>query len=1553
MKKRLSALLLALVLVISLLPTGALATGEPWDGRAKTMPADVEGVYQIGTAAELAWFAQHVNETAACADSAVLTADIDLNGKAWTPIGTKTSVAEQYSGNFDGNYHMISGLSITKATANQGLFGLVNGSTVQKLKVEGIISCGTSNYIGGIVGKMQAGSIINCSFSGSVTGGYAGGIAGYAGNTSNPAVEIQGCANSGAVQGTYAGGIVSYAKYSTISNCYNTGAITGTSRAGGIAGQLQNNCTAQYCYNRGTAAGSTTAADISDFLYTSSSLLNCFYSGAKVVGAKNGTVTDCDRITTPEVLLGLLNIDGNNAWAADTANINGGYPILSWQSAAPVEKVPVTGVSITPVGSPRAGQVLTAVVSGTGGKTPTGLSYRWMLGDSASGDFAALSSETKKTLTLADAHIGKYLYLYVVGDEGSEARSAVLGPILLSETAAVEADKAALPELPACIRASITLTLPVTGANGTSIIWSSSNENVIVESGSVTLPETTDASVTLTATVLCGDARDNKTYTLLVRSSATVSEELADPNIYLSNAVAALQWYNLKPTYGMDTNVCVALKQALENRGYADLTVSLKSADNPVDGAAAISVEADRKGDIQYFYADPSGTRGMWFSSIAVVFTLEKNGLSKDYAVNAVIYWDGEKARQALNEQVLSKIPVPSAVSDSLSLPHYAYTGTSDTPDYGDYTQFLSWATITWTSSDPSIVSIGAAGSYPDTYGPYTTSIKRTTAQQTVTLTAVVTLNKGTDATGAVVPVTVSKSFTVTVDPMSQAEFEAAQAELMAKLNTGLTSPGLTDYVTGESLDRSAVVNDIQFPTTRDYGVDGKYYPVIITSSNEDVIATSGINNAARVYVYRPLPGAEAETVTLTVTITEKASSISAQKSFDITVLPLTQGEINAEIALMAQVKANYFNGIKNANSSADQITGDLHAFQEAYLKDGNPTFVYDYKDRMNHGIVPVAMDGWETLEQWRTFRSSNAAVISHENLLVTRQTESKAVTLTSYLSSETLGKYAEKYPTNADFQKLYYQPVTASLIVRGTNPTSDTPVIEALSVSFTLQSADSTWISKNTISGVAEGSTVFDLFTSVLRDNDYTFSARGSYIDTITTPGGKTLSELDAGGNSGWMYKVNGVIPSSYMAAYPLRNGDNVIVFFTKDFTSETGYSNWGQNESSSQTPGGIAPAVTAQNGSADAAVSAEAVTSAIAENNGRVVIAPQVTGSASSVSMSLPASSVREIAESPSGSLSFETAGGSVNIPNAALAAISRQTGGTELKMTVAARSAEDISLPAEETANAVIVEISIGSGDKKITSFEGASLSVAIPVTGAFDEGASYRVIVISSDGTSEVLTGKVVLSGGKKFVEVGVTHLSTFVVTTDKASAYDDVENAVWYYDAVQYVSLNGIMTGTGEKTFSPDSKLSRAMLVTVLYRMAGSPPVIGTSGFKDASDSASWYYDAVVWASASGIVNGYGDGSFGVNDNISREQMVTVFYRYAKYKDLDVSAGENMNILSYSDSLKISDWAYPALQWALGAGILTGTGPGTLSPFLGAARCEAAAVITRFAEKTKA
>jgi hypothetical protein len=179
-------------------------------------------------------------------------------------------------------------------------------------------------------------------------------------------------------------------------------------------------------------------------------------------------------------------------------------------------------------------------------------------------------------------------------------------------------------------------------------------------------------------------------------------------------------------------------------------------------------------------------------------------------------------------------------------------------------------------------------------------------------------------------------------------------------------------------------------------------------------------------------------------------------------------------------------------------------------------------------------------------------------------------------------------------------------------------------------------------------------------------------------------------------------------------------------------------------------------------------------------------------------------------------------------------------------------------------------------------------------------------------------------------------------------FTDVDKNDWFYDNVMYVYKNGLMKGTGSSTFSPDGKMTRAMFVTVLYRMSGDTGNHKNT-FSDVSSSA-WYYDAVAWAAANGIVSGAGDNRFDPDGEITREQLAVMLWRYAKYKGHDVSEGETANILSYKDASYISKYAYAALQWACGAGIINGDAGGNLNPKSSATRAETAAILKRFIEK---
>lgn len=180
-------------------------------------------------------------------------------------------------------------------------------------------------------------------------------------------------------------------------------------------------------------------------------------------------------------------------------------------------------------------------------------------------------------------------------------------------------------------------------------------------------------------------------------------------------------------------------------------------------------------------------------------------------------------------------------------------------------------------------------------------------------------------------------------------------------------------------------------------------------------------------------------------------------------------------------------------------------------------------------------------------------------------------------------------------------------------------------------------------------------------------------------------------------------------------------------------------------------------------------------------------------------------------------------------------------------------------------------------------------------------------------------------------------------------FTDVDETAWYYDGVRYVYEKGLMTGTSAAAFSPGTTTSRSMVAAILWRMAGSPQVDYVMDYADV-EQGQWYSEAVRWAASESIVGGYGNGLFGTNDPITREQLAVMLYRFAQKQGYDVSVGENTNILSYTDAAQVSEWAIPALQWACGGGLITGTGDGsTLTPQGDTTRAEAAVLLMRFCE----
>lgn len=1112
----------------------------------------------------------------------------------------------------------IVGRTQTSATIDSCSFA----GTVTSTKKSG--AAGTAGIVGRV--NAGTVTITNCANTATINGTSAI-AAGILGNGGSNKVTIENCYNTGAISGQYyASGICGSstikAQTSSIRNCYNSGTITATnggSYYAGITANFKGTISNSYYANPAAdaLAGTTpaTAIAVTSPEGLADKLGNAFKEdtagangGYPILVWQAGEVVQPDpriELTGPDTLwrttndaqpqatitaackdmdedthvdwtltegAGIVTLETpEGAGAANRSVIvkatadGAGKAVITASTADGITAsitiyvIPqITTVELE--GVVAVGETVRAKVNVLGGSEYDyanfpALQIQWRYATQEGhyeGTYQDIAGATGYEYTIPESMSGNYLtfrFYDAVSREYKELSSPVR--IASAEEAKLKADASALTLDTSDIRAATTIALPATGAvNGSAITWASSDSSIIdPATGVVTLPGSGIRTVTLSATLTRGEATAYRSFDIRVWSQAELDKEAAKSE--LQKLVERLDGtVTLTPEYGQDTNVNTMLSAKLDDSSIA---VSVSKVEEVYGGAG---IAAD--GTITYFYADPNTTPLVHNGSYNVTFALSKAGAAETLQVPVVIGWDVQRVRDTISAEITSRLTTeglcaagddPNLLTQDLTLPKVI--------------DGKRWALISWTSSDPTAIAVSDKNQQtPDTlFDPYVGVVKTPAQDKTVTLTATVTFQL-TDAQEQTI--TVSKVFTVTV----KGQQTNVREQLLAKLDAGFASyGGLRDAVTGKPLEerdgKYLAANDIHFPTTRDFGVDGKYTPVTITSSDADTIVPPDVNNAARAEVYRPLPGEAAKDVTVTVTITDSDSGVAASRDFVIEVQPLTQAEIDAELALMAAVKAHYFDGIRNANTDAKNILTDLHPFQEAYLDaDGQLVWVYDHADLTGSGIVPVAMDGWTESEQWRLFRSTDPDVISHENLLVTRAAGDKTVTVSSELSSETLGKYAARYPDNKDFQALSCQPVSVELTVPGTEPVTPTPVDptpvepdhKALSVTFQLHTDTEMWIAPSVIGDLPEGTTAMDVFRQVLTANGYSYQAKGSYVQAVIKPDGTKVAEFSKGPNSGWVFRVNGEFPDVAMQDCRLSDGDVIEVFFTADYMDEPG---------------------------------------------------------------------------------------------------------------------------------------------------------------------------------------------------------------------------------------------------------------------------------------------------------------------------------------------------------------------------------------------------------------
>lgn len=260
---------------------------------------------------------------------------------------------------------------------------------------------------------------------------------------------------------------------------------------------------------------------------------------------------------------------------------------------------------------------------------------------------------------------------------------------------------------------------------------------------------------------------------------------------------------------------------------------------------------------------------------------------------------------------------------------------------------------------------------------------------------------------------------------------------------------------------------------------------------------------------------------------------------------------------------------------------------------------------------------------------------------------------------------------------------------------------------------------------------------------------------------------------------------------------------------------------------------------------------------------------------------------------------------------------------------------------------ITIQSSFGGKVTASASQAAQGKVITLTAIPNSGYVLKSLTVTTaSGTSVPVANQ---SSGKytfTMPAAAVTVKAVFAAQeTDPDFPFADVAKGSWYYEGVRYAYENGLMSGTGEGTFSPDLPTSRGMLVTILYRLAGSPAA-GSASFTDVV-KGQWYADGVAWASANGVVSGYPDGSFRPNDTITREQMAAILYQYARIQgELDDSRAD-LSIFSDLDSL--SAYAKEPMSWAVAQGLFSGVSADTLAPGGSTTRAQAAVILTAFSK----
>lgn len=1518
----------------------ATATGA-WDGKTQTEPqTDENGVYQIGTGAELAWFVAKSKDADV---TGVLTANINLGKYAWLNISSNKKVT------LDG-----AGFEITGLNATAGLFAQIgSNSYIHDLTIRGAVSgkgnagaiagyasgtapkiancfnyaviTSTGNNVGGLVGYTYQNAVIeNCANFGSVTGGSS--VGGIIGGTVGNGSTITGCYNTAEISatGSKAGGIIGgTSSEMTVTSCYNTGKISGTA-SGGIAGEVKGNVnwsgtvqgkiTISSCYSTGEA-GSAVFGTVDT---ASSEISKCYYLNTLNADANAEALNEAD----------LKDADLSDAFGP----VCGGYPALRWQSDVTFHEANGEGTVTAPLCTVKGYTSYSCSKCGESYRT----AYVAALGHDFCEDLDG--SDNSCVLTAPTCTQPGKIVRTCRRDGCSETKEDIV-------PAKGHTPKDGTEQV---FTGYKTYECAVCGETYT--VWDDDRL------GHVSYPEQTVTSISVS---------DNGNYPWVYNADLdrfeSSNQEQDKTSSTTSFAFTLSAPTVLRFGYGVSS----------EN-GYDKLTITL-AADGGSTETLADAVSGEKSGSIKKQLAAGSYTLTLSYvkddaskggSDTAYVSVLTLAGMTRVIVENTTFpkaegaAWEGtladtwieltgESTMMGCVVEALDGHTVVGAESNYISsiddlkeqqggsmsgwmgtlndwftnFGFGEFTVAKGTLHAGDEIRVMYTRNAgvdlggDWESTDTRLKALTfSAGKLTpkfsgDTF-TYTLTVPEGTTSLLVTPTAAnknyqVRTYLGTQATGreysrtSLIPIENGSVITVvcaddswpTMNETSDGKRTYTITVVYGEVKSD--DAGVTSVkVAGVSAAAGTAENS--FSVTLPAGTEVTADSFEITLSDSKATLTGPAKGEDGVWTFT-VTAEDGTAVTYSVTVTVKEAktihaTISMQAENMFIMVP-TRVEVSSDLA--------------ERYGYADDVTDGVSAL-DVLVKYHELTFGEDFtKDSKSDYLVV-----------------SNGTITTVNG----EKTSAFSFAVNGEFPCDKNGEYNTQYG---------YTGYTIS----------QAPIAEDSTVEFFFYQDTSMYMDYYTWFTDADGNRLNTLTVQAGTDftlgmDGYMYAYGGSLKPEDRETHGAALDPEDLQictvGEDGTLTPVegktigeDGQVTLSFAAA-----GSYVLSAIGDEYTDIV--SPW------------LPVTVTAAPKSNDAGVRSVTVAdieAAAGENNTYTVTVPYGTDVTADSFV---------IVTSDSGA----TVGALTHDGNVWSFTITAEDGVTSRTYTVTVSFTE-----APKSNDAGVRSITV-AGVKAKTSVNN-EYTVTVPY-GTNVTASSFVIITNHARATVGALTHIKNVWYFTVTAEDGVTTASYTVTVTTAALPtpikpavdntkpasdskpklpFTDVSTSDWFYSDVMFVYENGLFSGTDSRSFSPNASMTRAMLVTVLYRLEGEPAGTGSSSFSDVC-SGSYYEKAVAWAAANGIVTGTGSTSFSPDAKVTREQLAAILYRYAQYKKLDTDAGAKLD--SFSDAGNVSGYASEALSWAVSEGLINGAS-GRLMPKGDATRAQVAAILHRFVE----